>query len=368
MLRISLLPNYIYDRAKRRNVIVLWSVVVALIIVGFMSVKIVMDRKSARLAAAAAQLKPTADEATQTESKATSIQTASADIKTKADFVTSCRQYDMTTYPPVYHNIAEYTIRSVVYDSITPNGSQVAMQAFAPSLAQLGHYMMWMEHNPKISNLYINLSNFRPTFPSPWKGGNQTMGGQFVTTEIKTKQDAIDLVMGGGRSGGGMSGFGGGPGGYPYPGGMMPPSSASSFKSPMSSMMTPMSPMSGGNPYSMGMTTGQGGGGGGQDDNYPHYRPTDANGNLYGYTFGVTLTLVTPIPGAPTYSPGSSQKSGGASNTPGGMGGFPGGMGGYPGGPGGMSGPMGAPGGMASPAGTPGGMAGPQASGPPTAG
>jgi hypothetical protein len=354
MLRISLLPNYIYDRAKRRNVIVLWSVVVALIIVGFMSVKIVMDRKAARLAAAAAQLKPTADEATQTESKATSIQNASADIKTKADFVSSCRQYDMTTYPPVYHNIAEYTIRSVVYDSITPSGSQVAMQAFAPSLAQLGHYMMWMEHNPKISNLYINLSNFRPTFPSPWKGGNQTMGGQYVTTEIKTKQDAIDLVLGGGRSGGGMSGFGGGPSGSPYPG-MMPPSFASSSMTPMSPMM---GPMSGGNPYSMGTTMGQGGGGGEQDDNYPHYRPTDANGNLYGYTFGVTLTLVTPIPAPPTYSPGSSQKTGGASNAQGGMGGFPGGMGGFPVEPGGMSGPMGAPGGMASPSGTPGGTSG----------
>lgn len=365
MLRISLLPNYIYDRSKRRNVIVLWSVVVALIIVGFMSAKIALDHKAARLAYAAAQLKPTADDATNTESQAKSIQTASADIKTKADFVTNCRQYDMTTYPPVYHNIAEYTIRSVVYDSITPSGTQVTMQAFAPSLAQLGHYMMWMEHNPKISNLYINLSNFRPTFPSPWMGGNQNLGGQYVTTQIKSKRDAVDLVLNGGKSAGGMGGFGGGPSGSPYPGMspysgmtpggmMMPPSSASSMKSPMS----------GGSPYAMGMTTGGGGGGGGQDDNYPHYRPTDANGNLYGYSFGVTLTLVTPIPSAPTYSPASAQSSGGASNAQGGMGGYPGGMGGYPGGaPGGMKGYPGAPGGMASPAGTPGGTAGPQAMG-----
>jgi hypothetical protein len=354
MLHINLLPHDINAGSNRRNVIILWSAVLILIIAGFLGAKLTLDKKAQKIAAATEALRPQSELALSTASQASDIQAKSTDVKTKATFVSDCRKYNILTYPPVFQNISIYTLKSVTYDSIRPDNSQVHIRAFAPSLAQLGHYMMWMEHNPKISSLYINL-DFRPTYPSPWMGGNQTLSDQIVTTQIMTTADAIRTVL---NQNTGM--MAGGPAGSPYgapgmmggPPGMM--SGMSGMPGGRSPYGAPSMSSSGYNPYGSMGPTGPGGGagagaGGDTDENWPHYRPALKNGQLYGYSFGVDLNLVTPIPSAPVYTPASQGQAQGGAPAAGGMGGpmgVPPGMGGPMGGPPGMGGPMGGPPGM----------------------
>lgn len=250
MLRVNLLPPYIYEGAKRRNVSVLWFVILLAIIGGFVAAKVMIDKQTEELVAERERLTPDADKADRLQAEANSINSESQAIRDKRDFVSNARKHNGTAYQPVVYNIRDYTMNGILYSSLEPSGNTVNLQAYAPTLAKVGHYLMWMEHNPEVSHVSISLTGL-PTFPVP-------------------------------------PGFNGQPQGS----GLRPP-------------------------------------------------------NAGGYDFGVSLTLVKPIPAGPTFSGAAGGgEAGGGAGMMGGMGGPPGmpGMGGPPGMPG-MGGGPGMPGG-----------------------
>ena len=229
MLRINLLPPYIYEGAKRRNVMILWFVVLAAVIGGFLFWKITIDKETQRIKDMEAAEKPNADKATANASQASSINSQSAIIRGKADFVTNAIKYDQKTYQELLTNIAVYTWPKVLYDNVSPAGSTVSMGAYAPSLADVGHYMMYMERNPAISRVDIAMNSI-PGFPNdgtsaggqgsggvrPLKGGGHDF--QVSLTLVKPVDGAPSYPAAGGTGTAGAD-TGGGPGGPGGPGG-----------------------------------------------------------------------------------------------------------------------------------------------------
>ncbi|MBM3494249.1 MAG: hypothetical protein FJX72_08010 [Armatimonadetes bacterium] len=235
MLRINLLPPYIYEGAKRRNVTVVWVIILLAVIAGFVFGKVQIDNQTAALNSEKESLTPNADKADRLQAQANSINGESQTIRDKRDFVKNARLYNSTTYQPVVYNIRDYTMKGVLYSSFQPSGQTVTMDAYAGSLAQVGHYMMWMEHNPNVQHVNIALSGI-PSFPVPpgFNGQPQGSGARppgaggydfaVTLTLMKPIPPAPAFTPGGGAAAGGAAGpmMGGGPmGGGMMGGGMM---------------------------------------------------------------------------------------------------------------------------------------------------
>lgn len=164
MLRVNLLPPYIYEGAKRRNVSIVWAVLALIVVGGFLFAKTRIDSQTNSIKEETEARRPDKEEAERKQAEATRINQESTAVREKRDFVKLAKEYDTTTYPPLVYNIRNYTIRDVLYSSLQPASNTVTMDAWAPSLAKVGQYMMWMERNPKISNVSVAMSNI-PGFP-----------------------------------------------------------------------------------------------------------------------------------------------------------------------------------------------------------
>ena len=245
MLKINLLPPYIYEGAKRRNVLVLWAVILLGVIGGSVYGKIFYDGLKDELQKKIEATEPTAKKADDTQAAATSLIAKTATLKQKADFVRNALIYNQETYPGVFDNVNMYTINKVLYSGVTPAGSSVNIDGYAPSLVDVGHYMLAMEKNPNISNVSIAMSVPGFDGETAGQGGGLAPGGRGGGAEFGP----------GGRGGGG--GFGGG--GQRQPGLRPPGGGGHDFTATLSLVsQIPVGPSYGG-----GGGGGQGGGSGG---------------------------------------------------------------------------------------------------------
>jgi hypothetical protein len=230
MLRINLLPPYIYEGAKRRNVTILWVVILLAVIGGFVYAKMGIDGETAEWKRKEAEITDKANQADQMAAQAATIRNESAAVRGKAQFVNSAKEYNTTVFQGVLTNIARYTWPRVLYDGVTPEGATVTLPAYAPSLADVGHYMIYMERNPEISRVDVEIGSI-PGFPSGGGQGNNqqqptgvrplTGGGhnfRSVLTLVKPIAGPPSYSGGGGQTGGGQTG-GGQTGGGPMLGG-----------------------------------------------------------------------------------------------------------------------------------------------------
>ncbi len=254
MLRINLLPPYIYAGKKKTRVIVTWVLALAFVLGGFGWWYVSLGNQAKDWDTQKAALDQKANDADRFLSEAGTIDQQSQGIRDKAKFVRDSLDYNAKTYPTVIYQVRDYTIRNVLYSSLDPQGSTVSLAAYAPTLADVGHYMMWMERNPKIQNVNIGLQGL-PQFPIEGPiTGNQSQntsgprpsgGGGWDFSVQLTLRDAIVAAPtysggqgasgGGGTGGQGMPmGSGGMPGMMMGSGGMGPsmggPSMASGGK------------------------------------------------------------------------------------------------------------------------------------------
>ncbi len=174
MLRINLLPPYIYEGKKRFRTAAVWALVVIFVIVGLMMFKSKIDGETADINAQATAKEPDATKADKYAKDASDTNAKSAVVRGKADFVSGAQKYDTTTYQEVVSNVARYTWPRVVYSGINASGQTVDLPAFAPSLSDVGHYIMYMERNPNISRVDISLASI-PGFPV--EGGPTSIDG-----------------------------------------------------------------------------------------------------------------------------------------------------------------------------------------------
>src|SRR5438093_9256143 len=100
MLKINLLPPYIYEGAKRRNVVVLWSVALIAVIGGLIFWKTKLDAEAADWVAKTNAETSDATRADNTAAETGRVNGANAALKAKRDFVKSGREYNQNTYPP----------------------------------------------------------------------------------------------------------------------------------------------------------------------------------------------------------------------------------------------------------------------------
>jgi hypothetical protein len=258
MLKINLLPPYIYEGSTRKKVMALWAVIVLAVIGGFLFWKVTLDQQVEQINADRIAHEADANAADKAQADANNINAASAKVRDKAKFIGDARDYNVQTYPRLVYNIRDYTLKGVLYDALTPQGNMVQLPAYAPDLATVGHYIMAMERNPEIDNVSIQIGTI-PGYPPQPAGqtGNQGATGvrppsggghNFIVTLALHKPipSGPTYPLGAAPAGGGGGGMGGG---------MM---GSSGMMSGGSGMMGSPGMMSGGSP---GRLSGMGGGG-----------------------------------------------------------------------------------------------------------
>lgn len=177
MLKINLLPPYIYEGSKRTKVLVFWIFLWIVVVGGFVYWRMMQSAQAEDYRRQTAELTARANQADQMQAEATRIENESQGVRTKYTFVRDARAHNQTTYQTVAAAVREYTIRNVLYSSLEPAGNTVGISAYAPDLASVGRYMMYMERNPSITNVHVALNNI-PSFPvQPGMTGTQQGAG-----------------------------------------------------------------------------------------------------------------------------------------------------------------------------------------------
>jgi hypothetical protein len=164
MLKINLLPPYIHEGAKRRTAFLLWLVLIVIAAAGVSGYRYSLDQQANSFYKQAEERKPVADEAMNTEQKKNNVIAEAKAVTDKWTFVKNAGDFNRTTYPPRVTNVIDYTISKVLYSSFSPQGQSISLDALAPTVADVCDYLMWMEHNPEISNVSISMDAL-PDFP-----------------------------------------------------------------------------------------------------------------------------------------------------------------------------------------------------------
>jgi hypothetical protein len=230
MLRINLLPPYIYEGAKRTKVTILWVVILLAVIGGMVFGKTTIDAETDKIKNDTAQQQPLKAEAEQKAAQAAEINRRSEQIRAKATFASTAREH-ANTYPQIYNSIVRYTWGRVLYDQISPADRSVQIAAFAPSLSDVGHYMMAMENNKDVAKVEVAMNSIPTIPPTAQQGQGQATGLRPPTpghdfTVLLSLNKPIPAGPTYGTVPGGQQGGGGGGGGRGISSGMGGPGSS----------------------------------------------------------------------------------------------------------------------------------------------
>jgi Tfp pilus assembly protein PilN len=156
MLRINLLPAYVAQRRRTRSVLVLESIVSAVIIAAMLGLEFgylkPQDTNEQQLAATAAAA--SANIATLT-GDASKIASSAGPIQANIDYVNSVYAYNLV-YPTLFEHVAKYTSPRILYSGMQMNGANLEIQAYTPSLEELGRYMEIMYQDPDFTSVSIS--------------------------------------------------------------------------------------------------------------------------------------------------------------------------------------------------------------------
>jgi hypothetical protein len=356
-MKINLLPGRIHDRSKLRYAWILVVLILAAELAGLIFYQTTLLAQEQKLAADVKEAEKKAQDVQKLDQDRQAELAKIADIDAKVTFAENLMEYNERR-PDLYQTTSEYTLEGIRYSSMSASQNLLQVSAWAPTLADAGRYLIYMQNSPDFSAVRISGV---PGYPPGGQGGAGGAGGPGSFGDVggasagavpitDSGPGAFSANSGGGFTPSGPAGFG--PGGDPGafgPGGPGAPGAVG-----------PEDP--GG--FGGGFTAGGGGGGqtvvGGAFQNQGARLRPPAPPQGFGFT--VNAVLVKPIQrpffGAQAQQPGFG---GGFGGDPGayGPGGF--GPGGDPGayGPGGDPGAYG-PGGPAGP-GMPGPVPGPPA-------
>lgn len=175
MIKINLLPPHIYEKRVVRNLMLLFAFIIIATAVGGVTYK-------GKLNAATEEMKMQADEAEAKKAQIAKInQDADAElgkiapITAKLKFFKDVADYN-TKIPALYQDLAKFTYKGVLYRKVTPTNTGLTIDAYTPSLANLGRYLLNMY---KADSIFTSVSiSAIPGYPSA-EGVSVVNGGGY---------------------------------------------------------------------------------------------------------------------------------------------------------------------------------------------
>jgi len=167
VLKINLLPAYIYERRKTRKAILGFSALFVAVVFAMVAWWVSLSNKQKELERQVADAEMRAQQVTAIEQQRDAERAKLPTIKAKVDFMDALMGYNLEA-PKLLEEIAKYTYGRIRLTSIQINGgNQVTIQGHARTLGDCGRYLM---------NLYRAQHIFSSVVisgvPAGWPPGN----------------------------------------------------------------------------------------------------------------------------------------------------------------------------------------------------
>lgn len=143
MLRINLLPAYIYERRKVRAAAIGFTIAFVAVLAGMLAWWLTLSNRQKELAVMVADMEAKAAEVTRIEQQAQQEENRIPVIQAKVDFIEAVLEYNLQI-PKLYEEIAKYTYGRIQLKSMQASGGTVQIQAHARTLGDCGRYLMNM--------------------------------------------------------------------------------------------------------------------------------------------------------------------------------------------------------------------------------
>ena len=141
MLKINLLPKYIYERRKIYQLASILGVLFIAIVFGMFAWWFMLGNKEIILTGQVDEMELKTSILNDLQKQVDDEKAKLPPVESKVKFVEDLMAYNLKV-PQLYEELARYTYARILYKSITPSGSQLTIQAHAGSLADCGRYLM----------------------------------------------------------------------------------------------------------------------------------------------------------------------------------------------------------------------------------
>jgi len=170
VLKINLLPPYIYERRKIRQTTFLFGLIFMLVLGCMVTWWVMLGKKESNLEIYVAEMEQKADQVKALKELVRAEEAKIPPVEAKVDFIEGVMAYNVKV-PNLYEELAKYTYTRVLYRSVSPSNNQLTIQAYARSVGDCGRYLL---------NLYRASHIFRsvaisevPGYPT---GGGEAAG------------------------------------------------------------------------------------------------------------------------------------------------------------------------------------------------
>ena len=143
MLKINLLPPYIFEKRKIRRTAILFGVLVACVAAGMFGWYGMLTAKERDLNSEVLMWEQKAAEVKSLEDQAAAEEAKAPTTKSKVDFIEKVMAYNLA-YPKLYEELAKYTYSRILYRSVEPSPNQLKITARARSVGDCGRYVLNM--------------------------------------------------------------------------------------------------------------------------------------------------------------------------------------------------------------------------------
>ncbi len=144
MLKINLLPSYIYEKRKTRQTAILFVILVLGVAGGMFGWITTLNKQKADMNAQVLQMEAQMNEVKAIEAQAAAEEGKAPPMKGKVDFIQGILNYN-DEYPKLYEELAKFTYSRVLYRTVEPSGAnQLKIGARARSVGDCGRYLMNM--------------------------------------------------------------------------------------------------------------------------------------------------------------------------------------------------------------------------------
>lgn len=143
MLRINLLPKYIWERRQVKQAAFLFGVIFAGVVAGMVAWHLSLAAQQRDWTAQVADMQIKANEVKQIEAQAVAEEQRLPAIQGKVAFIEGIMQYNLE-YPKLYEELAKYTYNRIMYTAVESSGSQLRVGAHTRSIGDCGRYLLNM--------------------------------------------------------------------------------------------------------------------------------------------------------------------------------------------------------------------------------
>ncbi len=219
MLKINLLPSYIYEKRSVRRAIFMFSVLFVACAVGMIFWWIMLRNTERNLNVRVTDMEAKAGQVATLQQQVDAATAKIPPYEAKVKFIEDLQAYNVKV-PKLYEDLAKYTYAKILYKSVQPAGTTLTIQAHANSIGDCGRYLLNMY---RAQHLFTSVSINEGAIPGwPAQGGSATSaagpgmmpGGPGAMPGMGRPS----LAMGPRPSGAGMPGMPGMPGMGAMPG------------------------------------------------------------------------------------------------------------------------------------------------------